>query len=183
MIMACCTADLFHRQVLKKTARVITGVILLAGQCACAVSLLNASASGDTKAVLSLLHEGHDANEGFPLVGTRPLMLAAAYGHAETARVLLDAGADVNAQDLTGWTALHAGTFKGDASTVSLLLEGGARPRTAHWFLESPLSMAERLHHKDIFELLRRTTPAAADNVPDAQNGLPIPTGSTQTSR
>ncbi|MEP6958324.1 MAG: ankyrin repeat domain-containing protein [Nitrospirota bacterium] len=183
MIMACGVADLSHRQVLKKAGRVIAGVALLAGQCACSVSLLNASASGDTKAVLSLLHKGHNVNRGFPLVGTRPLMLAAAYGHTETARVLLNAGADVNAEDLTGWTALHAGTFNGDPSTVSLLLEHGARPRTAHWFLESPLSMAERLHNEEIFELLRRTTPGAADNVPAIQNGLPIPTDSTQTSR
>jgi ankyrin repeat protein len=160
----------------------MAGVVLLAGQCACSVSLLNASASGDTKAVISLLHKGHDVNEGFPLVGTRPLMLAAAYGHAETARVLLDAGANVNAEDLTGWTALHAGAFNGDPSTVSLLLERGARPRTAHWFLESPLSMAERLHHKDVSELLRKTTPAGADHVPAAQNGLPMRTDATQTS-
>jgi len=148
--------DLSYRQVLKKAGRVFAGVVLLGGQSACSVPLLNASASGDTKTVLSLLQEGHDANESFPFVGTRPLTLAAAYGHAETARVLLDAGADVNAEDLTGWTALHAGAFKGDAPIVSLLLERGARPRTAHWFLESPLSIAKRLDHKDLLELLRR---------------------------
>jgi ankyrin repeat protein len=171
MIMTRGDIDLSYRQVLKKTGMVFVGVVLLGGQSACSVPLLNASASGDTKTVLSLLQEGHDVNEGFPLVGTRPLMLAAAHGHAETARVLLDAGADVNAEDLTGWTALHAGAFKGDASTVSLLLKRGARPRAAHWFLESPLRIAEKLGHKDLLELLRRVSPAAADNAPAAQNG------------
>lgn len=162
--------DLSYRQVLKKAGRVFAGVVLLGGQSACAVPLLNASASGDTKTVLSLLQKGHDVNEGFPLVGTRPLMLAAAHGHAETVRALLDAGGDVNAEDLTGWTALHAGAFKGDASIVSLLLERGALQRPAHWFLDSPLGIAERLGHKDLLELLR-APPATADNVPCAETG------------
>ena len=160
--------NLFFRHVLKKAARVFLGVVLLGGQSACAVPLLNASASGDTETVRSLLQKGHDVNEGFPLVRTRPLMLAAAHGHPETARVLLDAGADVNAEDLTGWTALHAGAFKGDASIVTLLLERGARSQTAHWFLDSPLRIAERLGHKDLLELLR-ASPATADNVPCAE--------------
>lgn len=171
MIMARGDTDPSYREVLKQAGLVFAGVVLLGGQSACAVPLLNASASGDTKTVLSLLQKGHDVNEGFPLVGTRPLMLATAHGHAETARVLLDAGADVNAEDLTGWTALHAGAFKGDARIVSLLLERGALPRPAHWFLESPLRIAEMLGHKDLLELLRRAPPAAADNVPAAQNG------------
>lgn len=165
--------DLSYRHVLKKAGRVFAGVILLGGQSACSVPLLNASASGYTNTVRSLLQEGHDANEGFPLVGTRPLMLAAAHGHAETVRVLLDAGADVNAEDLTGWTALHAGAFNGDASIVALLLERGALSSRAHWFLESPLHIAEKLGHKDLLELLRRAPPTAADNVPPTENGSP----------
>ena len=76
---------LSSRHVLKKAGLVFAAVVLLGGQSACSLPLLNASASGDTKTVLRLLQTGHDVNEGFPLVGTRPLMLAAAYGHAETA--------------------------------------------------------------------------------------------------
>lgn len=144
---------------LHSAAILLVGGVLVCGQFGCAVPLLNAAASGDTKIVLVLLQEGHDVNKGFPFVGTRPLMLAAAYGHAETARVLLDAGADVNAEDLTGWTALHAGAFRGDPATVSLLLERGAFPRTTHWFLESPLSIAETLGHKELLPLLRGIEP------------------------
>ena len=84
---------------------------------------------------LLLLHEGHHANEARPIVGTRPLMLDAAYGHAEIAQALLDAGGDVNAEDLTGWTALHAGAFHGDVAVVSLLLaRGGLNNRQAIGF-------------------------------------------------
>jgi ankyrin repeat protein len=137
-----------------KTISLFIGAIVLMGQVGCATSLLNASASGDTKTVLLLLHDGHQANEAWPIVGTRPLMLAAAHGHAETARVLLDAGADVNAEDLTGWTALHAGAFHGNAAVVSLLLARGAIQQPGQWFLKSPLEIADMLGHKDVLPLL-----------------------------
>lgn len=158
-------SDLSCWHVLKKAGLLFAGVVLLGGQSACSVPLLNASASGDTKTVLRLLQQGHDVNEGFPLVGTRPLMLAAAYGHAETVRVLLGAGADVNAEDLTGWTALHAGAFKGDALIVSLLLERGALPRVPHWFLESPSSIAEMLGHKELLPLLQKAERPVGHNI------------------
>ncbi len=123
----------------------------------CAVPLLNAAASGDSQRVIELLGEGHHANEAFPVVGIRPLTLAAAYGHADVVRVLLEHGADVNAEDFTGWTALHAGSFTGDPATVSLLLDRGAVSSTDRWFLRSPLKIAETLNHEDIVPLLQKS--------------------------
>ncbi|HJT19667.1 MAG TPA: ankyrin repeat domain-containing protein [Nitrospira sp.] len=140
---------------MKSVVRRLIPAMVLLSQVGCAVPLLSASASGDTKAVLLLLDEGHHANESFPVIGTRPLMLAAAHGHRETVEALLDAGADVNAEDLTGWTALHAGAYKGDIPTVSLLLERGARPKKARWFLKSPSNIAEMLDHQDLVPILR----------------------------
>jgi ankyrin repeat protein len=141
-LMGCCIAVLF-------------GVL----QAGCAIPLLNASAHGESEKVLSLFDNGHHANETFPLVGTTPLMLAAANGYEGTVKTLLDAGADPNQMDFTGWTALHAAAFKGDAKIVTLLLEYGAiKDRTCCWlFLESPLRIAERLDHKDVLPLLRST--------------------------
>lgn len=120
----------------------------------CAIPLLNASAAGDTEKVLSLLQNGHEANEVFPIVGTTPLMLAAAYGHDETIRTLLDAGADVNAADFTGWTVLHAAAYNGDPNIVMLLLRHGAIKERGNLFLESPMKTAERLGHKNVVPLL-----------------------------
>src|SRR5574342_811543 len=85
-------------------------------------SLLNAAGGGDTKSVVEILQEGADVNASFPVIGTRALMVAAAQGHVDAVKALLDAGADVNAADLTGWTALHAATYKGDKQIISLLL-------------------------------------------------------------
>ena len=136
---------------------IVTGLVLLVVLGGCAVPLLNAAASGDTPTVLQLLNHGHHANDALPIVGTRPLTLAAAYGHVDVVRVLLEHGAEVNAEDFTGWTALHAGSFTGDSETVSLLLDRGAVSRRDRWFLRSPLKIAETLDHKDIIPLLQKS--------------------------
>ena len=113
----------------KMFGQVSGAVLLVGGLCSCAVPLLRASSSGDTPRVRYLLENGHHANEVFPLIGIRPLVLASASGQVETVAVLLDAGADVDAQDLTGWTALHAAAFNGDYATALLLVQRGAVAR------------------------------------------------------
>ncbi|HEY6974199.1 MAG TPA: ankyrin repeat domain-containing protein [Nitrospiraceae bacterium] len=119
-------------------------------------SLLNAAGGGDTKSVVEILQEGADVNASFPVIGTRALMVAAAQGHVDAVKALLDAGADVNAADLTGWTALHAATYKGDKQIISLLLERGAIAPAPTWFLQRPSDMAEKLGHQDIVPLLKQ---------------------------
>ena|SRR5215831_946901 len=121
-------------------------------------SLLHASGSGDTSSVVKILQEGGDVNASFPVIGTRALMVAAGQGHVETVKALLNAGADVNRADMTGWTALHAATFKGDKEIISLLLDHGAIARASTWYLQSPFDMAERLGHQNIVPLLRQKT-------------------------
>ncbi|MBS0169516.1 MAG: ankyrin repeat domain-containing protein [Nitrospira sp.] len=140
---------------LKSAARrlALAGCLLL--PTGCAIPVLNASGSGDTNTLALLLQQGHDANEAFPLIGTRPLMVAAVNGHLGVVQALLDAGADANAADWTGWTALHAGALNGDPAIVSLLLTRGAIPSQPRWFLRSPASIAEMLGHKDIIPLLK----------------------------
>ncbi len=136
---------------------IVSGLVLLVVLGGCAAPLLNAAAAGDIEKVSLLLKQGHLPNEAIPIIGIRPLTLAAAYGHADVVRVLLEHGAEVNAEDFTGWTALHAGSFTGDSETVSLLLDRGAVSRSDRWFLRSPLKIAETLDHKDIIPLLQKS--------------------------
>ena len=130
----------------------LTLLVLLPG---CSVLLIHEAADNDPQAVVALLKEGADANTSFPIVGTRALMVAASHGNRDTVRALLDAGADVNAKDFTGWTALHAAAFKGDPEIVNLLLEHGAIPGKASWYIRSPLGIAEGLGHTEIVPLLK----------------------------
>jgi uncharacterized protein len=130
----------------------LTLFILMPG---CSALLVYEAADNDPQAVVTLLKEGADANTSFPIVGTRALMVAASHGNRDTVRALLDAGADVNAKDFTGWTALHAAAFKGDPEIVNLLLEHGAIPGKAHWYIRSPLGIAEGLGHKEVVPLLK----------------------------
>ena len=117
--------------------------------------LIYEAADKDSQAVVALLKEGEDANAPFPIVGTRALMVAASHGNRDTVQALLDAGADVNAKDFTGWTALHAAAFKGDPEIVQLLLEHGGIPGKARWFIRSPSGLAEGQGHKDIVPPLK----------------------------
>ena len=56
------------------------------------------------------------------------LHAAAAARDAETARALLDRGAEVDARQQAGYTALHASAQHGDVALVDLLLARGADP-------------------------------------------------------
>ena len=54
-------------------------------------------------------------------------MDAALGGHAEAVKTLLDAGADVNAKDYYGGSALLRAELLGHANIVDLLLTAGAK--------------------------------------------------------
>ena len=85
------------------------------------------------------------------------LTLSAASRALETARVLLDHGADVDALDGQGRTALHRAATAGELAMVRLLLAAGASvaPDAEG---NSPLVAAHR-HHAVVRELWRAGAP------------------------
>ncbi len=66
-----------------------------------------------------------------PQRGSTPLLMAARNGRIENARLLLDAGADVNEQMPTGESALVLASFSDQGRFAAYLLERGADPDSA----------------------------------------------------
>jgi hypothetical protein len=86
----------------------------------------SAVADGDAATVSLLLAEGARADAALTHGGETPLMRASARGYVDVARVLLDAGADSNAQRADGFTPLILAVFFGHEAVVRLLVEHGA---------------------------------------------------------
>ena len=63
--------------------------------------------------------------------GSTPLLFAARHGRIDSARLLLDAGADVNQTAPNGESALVMASFSGQGKFAAFLLERGADPNAA----------------------------------------------------
>ena len=74
--------------------------------------------------------------------GRTPLHRALEQGHLETARALLEAGADINITDDGGWTRLHLAARWGETELVRRLLDAGANVNARNDLGETPLYCA-----------------------------------------
>ena len=89
--------------------------------------------------------------DGFPAVG-----LAAFFGHADAVRVLIDAGADVNAAATNGFkvTSLHAAVAGGNLDIVRAVLAAGADPNAPQQAGFRPIHEAGVNAKRELAELL-----------------------------
>ena len=91
--------------------------------------LLGASISGNLKAVHAHIATGTDLDQRTQDgQNFTPLILAVTFGHDVVAKVLIDAGADVNLQQIDGSTALIVAASMGHPEIVKALLKYGADP-------------------------------------------------------
>lgn len=82
------------------------------------------------------------------------LNAAAAGGHAAVVNVLLDAGADPDAPQQNGWTALMSAAANGDVAIAKLLLDAGADPSKATDDGTDAASLAIEKEHEAVLKLL-----------------------------
>ena len=92
----------------------------------------------------------------------QPLHAAAAGRHIEVCRVLLAAGADVNATQHGGFTPLHEAAQHGDAEMSELFLSAEADVQAVNDAGETPADTAAAAGHADLAARLREITGPAA---------------------
>ena len=82
------------------------------------------------------------------------IYFAAGLGNIEAVNQHLAAGADVNAKDSAGGTALHGAVFRGSKEVAELLISNGADVNAKTKRGETPLDQAKR--HPETAALLRK---------------------------
>lgn len=88
--------------------------------------------------------------------GQSPLLEAAAAGRLEAVRVLLTAGANVNAVSSTGQTPLIEAAERGRLDTALLLIAAGADLNISQRGSGTALEAAERAGHTELAAMLRK---------------------------
>ena len=91
----------------------------------------------------------------------RGLLVAALMGHKDTAKVLLDHGAEVDSRAEDGRTPLMLAANKGDQEIVSLLLQAGADPTLTDKAGATAGSLATAKGFKELATRLQQTSPVA----------------------
>ncbi|PNW75767.1 hypothetical protein CHLRE_12g561400v5 [Chlamydomonas reinhardtii] len=112
--------------------------------------------SGDGECCRLLLEHGASPNH----CSTRgtPLMAAAAAGDCETLVLLLDAGADIEAEAKDGLTALAAAVRENQKEAVRLLLRRGASPTRPNKDGVSPVDLAQEKVLPEVYSLLMQAS-------------------------
>ena len=88
-----------------------------------AVDIHTAVVTGNVEVLKQHLAAGTNINEKDPFGGSSPLISASLFGRTEMAKILIDAGADLNFQNNDGSTALHTAAFFCRPEIVKFLLE------------------------------------------------------------
>ena len=105
-----------------------------------------------------------------------PLHSAVAGRHIGIARLLLEAGADVNAKQADGFVPLHGAAQNGQVEMIELLMEHGANVNTPDDDGKTALAYALDEGHVEAANLLRRHgADLALHRVPQGRPGLRVP--------
>jgi len=103
---------------------------------------------------LQLLRGG--ANPNVRWLNRPPVNLAAFNGFTEIARALIKAGADIEARDSSGNTALGEAAAQGHVSVTKLLVSAGAKVNVRGRRGKTPIDVAREEGHLEVAKILER---------------------------
>jgi len=124
------------------------------------LDVFEASAVGRTDRLRELLDEDSTLANAWAEDGFQPLGLASFFGHVETARLLVERGAEVSSASRNEMKVmpLHSAAATGDADTryelAKLLLEHGADPNARQQDDYTPLMAADQHGDERLRDLL-----------------------------
>jgi ankyrin repeat protein len=118
-------------------------------------ALMKAVYRGNTECVLAIADRSRqEVNRG--------LLVAALMGHKETAKALLDRGAEIDSRAEDGRTPLMLAASKGNTDLVSFFLHEGADPSLTDKSGDTAASLASAKGSREVASLLRSAPPPSA---------------------
>ena len=102
----------------------------------------NAVRLGDFQRVQELIRSGKDVNPRLSVGTGSLLMVSISHSYKDIALALLEAGADVHAKGVQGWTALRLACDLGLEDVVQALIDRGSRADERDVFGDNPLKFA-----------------------------------------
>ncbi|XP_071043703.1 protein phosphatase 1 regulatory subunit 12B isoform X5 [Parasteatoda tepidariorum] len=117
----------------------------------------------------SMLNAGTDLNDRIhSRTGATPLHVAAAKGYIDVLKLIIQIGADLNAQDFDGWTPLHAAAHWGQKEACAILADNLVNMDIQNFAGQTCFDVAEPELVKLLEELKKKQTHMQKDR-PDIQ--------------
>ena len=144
-------------------------IVALLRKAAGDLDVFEAAALGDNAKLCALLANDHDLAKAQSSDGFTPLHLACFFGQLETAKTLVQQGADTNAVSPGRIAVIHSAAASRNAALVKLVLQAGANPNVQQQ--GGYTALHEAAMHNSV-ERAQALLDAGADRAIRSDNGL-----------
>jgi len=136
-----------------------SAIIAMNGYGADILELVRALDLNESTKFESMVLTSEDANSARSDNNKSILMYASWIGNGDAVKYLVKAGADVNAQDATGATALHLAIWKSHNEIARFLIEHGASANSMSKEGMTPFDIAVLKGNQEIAEAIKNAAP------------------------